>query len=223
MTKKLKLSFLIAFLGMASFVGAQSASLSIKGGLNMSNFYGDNLSKKNMKPGFHIGVGADLEFTPTIALQTGLLFTTKGAKYHYDFPLKAVGEIEYNVTANYIQMPIHLAYKLEVTPGTKVVFHAGPYLAYGVGGKSKIVSNYTQDKEQFIGEQERNTFGKGFGFKPFDSGLGVGIGAEFGMITVDLGWDMGLVNIARTTKVGETTYNHKIKNQSAYLSLGYKF
>ena len=221
--KKLKLSFLIAFLSMVSFVGAQTASLSIKGGLNMSNFYGDNLTEKNMEPGFHIGVGADLEFTPDLALQTALLFTTKGAKYNYDFPLKAVGEVEYNVSSNYIQMPIHLAYKMDVAPGTKLVFHAGPYLAYGIGGKRKVVSNYTKDLEPFIGEQEINTFGKGFGFKPFDSGVGLGVGAEFGMITVDLGWDMGLLNIARETKVGETTYNHKIKNQSAYLSLGYKF
>ena len=64
--KKFKLSFIIAFLAMATLVSAQSASLSVKGGLNMSNFYGKNLNDKNIKPGFHIGVGADLEFVHNV-------------------------------------------------------------------------------------------------------------------------------------------------------------
>lgn len=137
--KKLKLSFLIAFLGMVTLVGAQTASLNIKGGLNMSNFYGDDLSDKNLKPGFHIGVGADLELVPNVALQTGLFFSTKGAKYSYDVPI--VGKVEYNINANYLQLPVHVAYKIDVTPGTKIVFHAGPYIAYGIGENAKLNLN----------------------------------------------------------------------------------
>lgn len=218
--KKLKLSLVIAFFGMISLVSAQSASLSIKGGLNMSNFYGNNLTDKNMQPGFHIGVGADLEFVPNISLQTGLFYSTKGAKYHYDIPL--VGDVEYNINANYLHLPIHIAYKIDVTPGTKLVLHAGPYVAYGIGGKRKIESKYSADLDKFFGKQEVNTFDKKFGYKPFDAGVGVGVGAEFGLIFFDLGWDLGLTNIARNS--GEIpTYKPNIKNQSAYLSLGYKF
>ena len=219
--KKLKLSLIVAFVAMASIVGAQSASLSVKGGLNMSNFYGDNLDNKSMKPGFHIGVGADLEFVPNISLQTGLYYSTKGAKYQYDIPV--VGNVEYNVTASYLQLPIHLAYKIDVTPGTKVVLHAGPYLAYGIAGKRNIDSAFTNDLIPIVGEREVNTFDKDFGYKPFDYGVGLGVGAEFGVFIVDLGWDMGLNNIARGLKVGQTTYGQKIKNQNAYLSVGYKF
>ena len=199
--KKLKLSLVIAFLGMISIVGAQNASFSIRGGLNMSNFYGDELSDKNMKIGFHAGVGADFEFAPNIALQTGLFYTAKGAEYSS----KDEGDlIDVNTTANYLQLPIHLAYKIDVTPGTKVVLHAGPYLAYGIGGKVKA------------GPLSVNTFDGDLGFKPFDAGLGLGVGAEFGRILVDLGWDMGLTNISRFD-------SGNVKTQNAYLSLGYKF
>ena len=199
--KKLKLSLVIAFFGMISLVSAQSASLSIKGGLNMSNFYGNNLTDKNMQPGFHIGVGADLEFVPNISLQTGLFYTTKGAEYSS----KEEGDlIDINTTANYLQLPLHVAYKIDVMPGTKVVLHAGPYLAYGIGGKRKA------------GPLEMDTFDGDLGFKPFDAGLGLGVGAEFGKILVDLGWDMGLTNISRFD-------NGNVKTQNAYLSLGYKF
>ena len=219
--KKLKLSLVIAFLSMVWLVGAQSASLSVKGGLNMSTYYGDNLSDKNMQPGFHIGVGADLEFITNVSLQTGLFFSTKGAKYNYKVPV--VGDVEYNVTSNYLQLPVHLAYKIEVAPGTKLVLHAGPYVAYGLGGKRKIESKYSADLDKFFGEQEVSTFSKKWGYKPFDVGVGVGVGAEFGVIFVDLGWDMGLKNIARGLKISETTYKQNMKNQSAYLSIGYKF
>lgn len=211
---KFKVSLIIAFLGMVTLVGAQTASLSVKGGLNLSNFYSDDYNDKNVKPGFHIGLGADLEFMQNLSFQTGLYYSSKGAKYQYYSAI--TDNIEFNVSANYLQLPIHVAYKIDVTPGTKVVFHAGPYLAYGIGGKRKIVSQYTNDLEQIFGKQDINTFDKDHGLKPFDTGVGVGVGAEFGLITIDLGWDLGLTNISRLE-------NNSVKNQSAYLSLGYKF
>ncbi len=206
--KKLKLSLVIAFLGMISFVGAQTPSLSIKGGLNMSNFYGDELNDKSMKTGFHIGLGADFEFAPNMAIQSGLFFSSKGAKYTYS-------SAELNATANFIQLPVHFAYKIDVTPGTKVVLHAGPYVAYGVGGKTKLSLSGKDlvEADTFKDDSSIDAFN---GLKPFDAGLGLGVGAEFGRILVDIGWDMGLTNLSRID-------NADVKTQNAYISLGYKF
>ena len=205
--RKFKLSLIIAFFGMVTLAGAQSVSYSIKGGLNMSNFYADDLDDKDMKVGFHVGIGADLEFAPNIALQTGLFYSTKGAEYLS----KADGDpIDVKVSANYLQLPIHIAYKIDVTPGTKVVLHAGPYIAYGIGGKAKAG---TLEMDTFKDDAKLNVFN---GLKPFDAGLGLGVGAEFGPILVDIGWDMGLTNLARASNVD-------VKNQNAYISLGYKF
>ena len=219
--KKLKISLVIALLAMASLVSAQSASVIIKGGLNMSNFYGKNLNDKNIKPGYHGGIGLDLEFVTNISLQTGLYYTSKGAEYTASIP-SGVGNVEYKVTANYIQLPIHVAYKMEVKPGTRLFLHAGPYLAYGVGGKRTIQTEYSDNPDGILGKQEINTFDKDFGYKPFDVGVGVGVGVEFGVLLIDLGWDMGLKNIARNIKDIEV-YKPNMKNQSAYLSIGYKF
>ena len=206
--KKFKLSLIIAFLGMVTLVGAQSVSYSVKGGLNMSNYYGDELDDKNMKVGFHVGVGADLEFVPNMGIQTGLFFSSKGAKYTFN-----AAELEVN--ANYLQLPVHFAYKIDVMPGTRVVLHAGPYVAYGVGGKTKlnIADREISDVDTFKDNSSIDAFN---GLKPFDAGLGLGVGAEFGRILVDLGWDMGLTNISRIN-------NADLKTQNAYLSLGYKF
>lgn len=205
--KKIKLSLVIVLLSMVSLAGAQTPSFSIKGGLNMSNFYGDKLSDKSMRTGFHLGVGADFDFAPNMAIQSGLFFTSKGAKYTTD-----ILNSELDVNANFIQLPVHFAYKIDVMPGTRIVLHAGPYIAYGVGGKAKV---------NIAGESrvENDTFDSDFGLKNFDSGLGLGVGAEFGPILVDLGWDMGLVNLSRA----EGRYGEEIKTQNAYLSVGYKF
>ena len=221
--KKLKLSLLIAFLGFISVVTAQNVSFSVKGGVNMSSFYGDNLTDKTAKPGFHLGLGADLEVMPSVSLQSGLFFSTKGAKYIHNEPSTTDKNIEYSVDAFYVNLPVHVAYKLEVTPGTKVVFHAGPYVAYGVGGKRNIVSGWKQGDELVLGPKESNTFNKDGGLKPFDTGVGVGIGAEFGKLILDLGWDMGLINIARMNKGIASIDKENIRNQTAYLSIGYKF
>ncbi len=96
--EKIKLLLVIALLGMVSFVGAQNLSFNVKGGLNLSNVYGDNLSDNKMKPGYHIGVGGEFELSPNIFLQSGLLFTTKGYKYKSE-----------KTSANYLQLPIHAA------------------------------------------------------------------------------------------------------------------
>ncbi len=204
--KKLKLSLLLAFFATISIVSAQESSFSIKGGLNLSNFYGDDLSDKNVRAGFHAGIGADFEFAPNMSLQSGLFFSGKGAEYKYN-------SSKIKSTANFLQLPVHFAYKIDVTPGTKVVFHAGPYLAYGIGGKTKFNVSGTEFAKinTFKDDSKYDVFN---GLKRFDSGLGLGVGAEFGRILVDLGWDMGLVNLSRID-------NAKVKTQNAYLSVGY--
>ena len=175
----------------------------------MSNFYGDELDDNNVKIGFHIGLAADYDFAYNSAIQTGLYFTTKGAQYS-----SSIGEASGDVTVNpmYLQLPVHYAYKIDVSPGTRVVLHAGPYAAYGVGGKSKLSGSVGD----ISAETEGDVFGDDGFLKRFDAGLGLGVGAEFGPLLLDLGWDMGLVNIADSD-------NNDIKNQNAYLSVGYRF
>ncbi len=203
----MRLVLVVAMLAIVTGASAQ-LNLGVKGGVNMSNFYGDDLDDQNVKIGFHVGLAADYEFAYNSAIQTGLFFTTKGAKYS-----ESVGDASADFTVNpmYLQLPVHYAYKLDVTPGTRIVFHAGPYVAYGIGGKSKLSGSLGD----WDGETEWDVFGDD-GFKRFDAGLGLGVGAEFGPILLDLGWDMGLVNIADSN-------SGDIKNQNAYLSVGYKF
>lgn len=202
--KKMRFMLVVAMLAMVTVASAQM-NLGVKGGVNMSNFYGDELNDNNVKIGFHIGLAADYDFAYNSAIQTGLFFTTKGFKYDTD-------NLDYTVNLMYLQLPVHYAYKIDVSPGTRVVLHAGPYAAYGVGGSRKLnVGEWSTewDVDKIFGDGARQ-------YNAFDAGLGLGVGFEFGPLLLDLGWDMGLVNISNVD-------NENVKNQNAYLSVGYKF
>ncbi|MDD2243238.1 MAG: porin family protein [Dysgonamonadaceae bacterium] len=200
--KKLKFTLIVL---MIAFAGAASAqvSLGVKGGVNMSNFYGDEVTQNNPKVGFNAGIAADFALHPDMSIQSGLFFTTKGFKFDSNV-------LDFSENLMYLQIPVHFAYKVTVTPGTRIFFHGGPYVAYGVGGKTKV------DLGE-LGNASDDVFGDGVGqYKRFDTGLGIGVGTEFGPFLVDLGWDMGLLNISNAT-------NGNVKNQNAYLSVGYMF
>ncbi len=198
----------MAMLAIAAVVSAQT-SLGIKGGLNISNLVGDEITDKNMLVGGHVGLAADYEFMPNMAIQTGLFFTTKGAKYEGSvLGVKGTN----TVRPMYLQVPIHFAYKFDVAPSTRVFIHAGPYLAYGIAGKVKTTVSVGDKKAS---DESSDVFGDKKLMKRFDAGLGLGAGAEFGPMVFDLGWDMGLANVAQD--------KGNIKNQNIYLSVGYRF
>ncbi|MDR2949594.1 MAG: PorT family protein [Prevotella sp.] len=167
----------------------------IRGGVNLSDYGGDMKDVKSALR-YQVGFTADLGLTENIYLQTGLDFLTKGGKYKPE----TGKEVKYNPI--YLQLPVHVAYKMKVAPGTKVVVNAGPYAAYGLGGKAK-------------GEEKEDIFGKD-GFKRFDFGVGAGLGVEFGILALNVGYDWGLANISEIKDV-------KVKNKSAYITLGLKF
>lgn len=179
-------------IGVNTYAQDQPITFGVKAGVNLSNVGGD-ASGTDAKIGFNAGVTLDYGFTPDVYLLTGLQLTTKG------FKVKVLSE---KLTSNlmYLQLPVHVGYKLTVAEATKIVFHAGPYAAYGIGGKTEGEKSF-QDGA----------------YKKFDFGVGLGVGAEFGKIGVDLGYDFGLANI------NDTDVDGKLKNMNAYLTLGYKF
>lgn len=213
MKKFYKLALVVFATLSTTTVFAQSpVKLGIDAGVNLSNSSFDvNSIDKSPKVGFQIGVVAEYEFAQDFFLQSGLSFTTKGSKYK----AKNTSPKE-SVTFNqmYLQLPVYAAYKLEVTPGMKIVFNAGPYIAYGVGGKVKWENKVIGGDGVMTRTEKLNTFGDN-GLKRFDVGLGGGVGAEFGQIFAGLKYELGLANISR----GSESY----RNRNASLTVGYRF
>lgn len=211
---KLTLVALIAFSSTSLF--AQSpVKFGIDAGVNLSNASvgdSDGVDKK-AKVGFQVGVVAEYEFAQDFFIQSGLSFTNKGTKLEEK---NSAGKVSLSIHQAYLQLPVYAAYKLEVTPTMKIVFNAGPYFAFGVGGKSKLSGSITdEDFGYFEGSGKVDTFGDKGILNRFDFGLGGGVGAEFGQIFVGLKYELGLSDIGKE----DLSY----KNRSASLTVGYRF
>lgn len=190
--KKLKLLFLITAVACMAVPATAQISFAVKGGVNLSNFYGEDTEDLTPKIGFNAGVASEYNFANNFCLQSGLMLHSKGTKTKRTKGWKTCNMI-------YLQLPVHAGYKVNITPATKIVFHAGPYIAYGIIGKEQYMESIT------------NLF-EDYNFRRFDAGAGIGVGAEFGRFLLDLGVDMGFLSIKDT-----------FKHLNSYLSVGYRF
>ena len=242
--KKTAKSFLLVItllLAINMIAQEKPVSFGIKAGMNLSNFWGDELTghEKKARVGYQVGVTVDLNMMSGLFLRSGLELSTKGAKEKASVQFYDIAKELYTLNVEeksnlmYLQLPIHIGYKVEVTPGTKISFFVGPYVAYGIGGKTKIggdiksqgitvgLDSYMDylielgllDSNASTGKHDSFS---DMAYKRFDAGIGGGVGGEFGNIVVNLGYDLGLANMSRES-------GYKVKNQNAYLTLGYKF
>jgi hypothetical protein len=219
MKNLVKLLAVILVLSMATESYAQN--FGIKGGLNLANWlmkddtdtYSDDFK---MALGFNLGVTAEFPLTDMLSFETGLMFNNKGfaIKESMDFFGETM-EIKSKTTLNYIDIP--LTAKATFGAGSTNVFVlAGPYVGFGLSGKSKSTYSYG-------GESETDTEDIDFGseddqVKRLDYGLILGAGVDFGTISVGASYGLGLGNLLNNPENGE-----KINNRVISISVGYKF
>jgi hypothetical protein len=199
----MKTGFIIAALLMcfsAASIAQSPVSFGLRGGVNFQNLNGKNATGGNLdnkiKVGFNAGVTADIPVAaPDYFVQTGLLFTTKGAK------VESVGGPANKVNLNYLEIPITFLYKPVLGEG-RLLLGVGPYLGFGIGGSADY-GDVDFDND----------------LKRFDAGGNVLFGYQFTPnISAQLNAQLGLVNIQKNTTGDET-----IKNTGFGVSLGYHF
>ncbi|MBD8346368.1 MULTISPECIES: porin family protein [unclassified Dysgonomonas] len=216
-----KLSIVALMLVMGFGASAQHVlpvRFTLEGGLNISNSSWDaSYLDKKARLGFQIGMMVEYPVTDAFYVQSGLSYTRKGAKVEGYRKEANGGDLNREITMNqmYLQIPLYAAYKIEVVPGTKIVFNAGPYIAQGIAGTSKVPGKITFWNDNYLATGEFSTFGGHDSLKRFDFGLGGGAGVEFASVVVTLRYELGLTDIGKE----ELSY----KNRNAAITLGYKF
>lgn len=165
---------------MSQQVAAQITSrVGVKGGLNISNLYIDDVNDQNARLGFHAGLYGQIFSSETFAIQPELLYSTKGAKANYS-GLTVNQDISYNL--NYIDLPVLLVFKL----GESVEIHAGGYASYLLNANI----SYEGGLSNGVSEINKNHL------KSYDYGLAGGLGMNFGNVQVGARYNYGLVKIA---------------------------
>lgn len=182
-----------------SVAGFSQVTWNAKAGLNFSNW---SSGDADTKVGFKIGGGMEYAFNDIWAIQPSLFVSSKGIKASV-----SEGNTSAKATCNqvYLEIPVMGAARIQVANTTNLVFSAGPYMAYGIGGKTSLKINGA-----FNSNEKVNTFSE---LDRFDCGFGLGFAAEFDRLVVGLDGQFGVVEI---TDGGP-------KNQNFSLSVGYKF
>jgi len=198
----MKKFLMTAVLGMFALAGFSQVKWDAKFGMNFSNMTKDSEAKA--LPGFHLGVGMDYGFSENWSLQSGLMISSKGYKYDKD-----VLGADFKARPIYLDIPILAAYKFNISDNTKFVINAGPYLAFGLGGKGKFDVDGAEDIKVFKGEE---------GMSRFDLGIQYGIGLEIS--------EHYLVNL--TGQNGficpwDIDEGDKPKNMTFSIGVGYRF
>ena len=198
------------------FVGfsakSQSVYVGIKGGGSFTRLTGD-LSDPSGKFGGMGALTVDYEFLSNMSIQTGAYFFMKGATYSTTGENQSLVPVDADMY--YLQFPLHFSYKIPISGSVRFNVNAGPYVAVGIAGKTKVGSgNNVIKHDTFSGAGDSNM--AGVGFKNFDGGIGLGAGLEFNSFTIDVGWDFGLANISRIDGTS-------VKTQNGYVALGFNF
>ena len=205
-----QLVLISTFLLISSSMYAQDSiptRIGIKGGLNLSTLYAENVDDTKMLTGFNLGLFAKLPLSDHFAIQPELYYTTKGAEVKYNNAF-VDGTARFNL--NYIELPILLV----VSITDFVNFHVGPYAAYLISGKAKNESNINLfDFEENLDTDDYNKF---------DLGIAAGVGLDFKAISLGLRYNHGTTKIGKEETFLGTTYTFPdAKNGvlSLYLSL----
>lgn len=226
-----KLFFVTFFLSIVFNISAQKSlfSFGFKAGVNVSNLamdfndiYYNTLGDKELKVGFNVGVTAEYFISESFAVQSGLSYTTKGASIKGKERWIPSGEThsKYTINLEYLQIPLLGIYKINIAPDSKVFFNAGPYIAYGIGGKITKKNKYV-DLDSPDDKEKMNSFGDRT-FKKFDFGLIGGVGAEYERFVLTLDYELGLMDIARRDDKIFHMNSLEFRNRNVSLSFGYK-
>lgn len=223
----MKKLFLLAMTAVAMST-TQGQVFYAQGGVNLANITKNNAgetSDNNMLTTFNAGLMGRFGISDIFDLETGLLFTGRGSKTETYFSGDADDNyIKAKFNPYYIELPLNAVVKFPFdTKGEKSFFvNAGPYVAMGVGGKSKIeskfiglTSNSTQsiqfnDDDPSTSEQEDAAYNK---LKRFDFGANFGAGLDLGSVILKANYGLGL------TKINSTETNNSDNDKNKYRTI----
>lgn len=220
----------------------------VRAGVNLSRVNGlknPDISRVANKPsgwaedtknifGINLALTFDYHLSRKVYLSSALQFLTKGTKFDFreDRPQYILSSPDSKMNQFYLQVPVHVGYKFQLSRPVRLSVHGGPYVSYGIGGHTERGDMIRKiDREtglQMGGEMSLNDYAqieKGIareadtfsdkGLRRFDFGVGCGVLVEYYQIGFGLNYDFGLLDLSNA--------GDKVKNGVGYLTFGYKF
>lgn len=213
-----KLLCFALFVVMTLVASAQDQiNWSLKAGVGIGNIIGNSMGSPKVKPAYKLGSSLECPFDKVWSLQTGLFFVSKGTNH-------VIVEVDgfsaqAKVNALYLELPLMAAVRFAMNRNTKIIVSAGPYCAWGIGGKTKALgyrgpSSAVQNwSSEYV--VEMNTFGdEGLDLRRLDYGIGMGMAVEYRHYVIGVDGQYGLSKLQKELNA---------KNLTGFVTVGYKF
>jgi hypothetical protein len=187
----------------------------IKGGVNFSNFYSNEVDDQNLRIGYNAGLFFKAAITDFLAIQPEVLYTTKGSTTSYDNFF--TGPAKFSQNLNYLEVPVLAVINL----GESFNVHAGPYVAYLL--KAQVQNKTSDGNLDFVEDLNEGDYER------LDYGIAVGAGFEFDVIRFGARYDYGLRQIGKNqgfnlagVPINSVSFSD-LKNSTASLYIGLSF
>lgn len=204
----------------------------LKGGLNLANISTTSdgrVDEAKMLPSFHVGLMSDMPLGDALSFQLGLLLTGKGSKTEI-YTTASTTDNYYKVKTNplYLEVPANLVFKIPFGTGGRMFFGAGPYVAVGVGGKTKgeqrflgVTGSYERsisfnDDDPLTAGQEDASVNK---LRRFDYGANGLAGFESGKMMIGVNYGLGLAKIGSAESNDDDFNKHRVWSISLGIQL----
>lgn len=195
---------LVIFIVMSGQEASAQSSIGVRGGVNISNYWGTYLNTNyESKAGLVIGVAAQFQQNDWLSLQAELNYDVRGANYNSITDDGIIYKTEYKdiiLDANYLTLPV-LA-KFDMGEKNRVFGYGGLYLGLlmssSITGNEVITNKYDPD-DVITTPIDRDYKDE---IQNFDMGAVFGMGADFRIsesiaIFIDGRYNWGWLNTAR--------------------------
>ena len=206
MKRFFKLTGLIGLLLITYEISVAQIKYNVQAGLNISEMT-NSLLGTSSKVGIRAGLGLNYNFSAHFSVDPSLLIVSKGFRQ---------SDLSYSVTPVYLQIPVNVTLNLPLNEKISILIGAGPYVAYGIGGKGTMRA----ESGEILTEQplfSNNMLSMAAYKNRFDAGLNGNLGVKFDDIVVSVGGDFGFV------PVNDLDFEDKNFNTGFYVMLSYRF
>lgn len=199
------LFLVVAITSVSQLAFAQDNGLrvGIKGGLNVTNLYVNDVDDENPRYGFHVGVYTQLFESDVFAIQPEILYSTKGTRIEDN---SALYDATLDFNLNYIDIPVLAVFKL----GDAAEIHVGPYFGYLLNANVDVDGDV--DGSDDIDRDN---------FKSWDYGLSAGIGFNVGPVQLGARYNYGLQKIADSNLADDILGDSKNSNAQVFISFNF--
>ncbi len=177
----------------------------------------------DIKPGYthhaglHLGVLLEMPINHNFSFQPGIMYMAKGRKYfmNNDTAASIISDtmaMSSNLSVNYIEAPLNIAYRVPLAKKINFMISAGPYIGFFYNGSQR---NETRiySSNNIKSENIKLETGSGTGkVKTVDIGWNARAGFEIGSLMVSGFMSQGLTNFYKASYDG--TFKHHVVGAS---------